>query len=772
MRTHSEETMKVLNHKRTALSFLLVALVITIAAPAPAQQPAPPIATAQGQRKALTVERIYGGGTSLSGSLTQGLQWSPDGKLLSYLQRSGQGREAKTDIWVLDVASGERRMLLDSAKIQALAPPSAEPIPQSGSSQATGLGRVTPQRYQWSPKGDALLFVSQGNLFWFDLKTQEGKRLVSNKEAAEDPKFSPDGKTVSFVRSYNLWLVDIATGKEAQLTSDGKEELLNGKLDWVYPEELGIHTGYWWSPDSSQIAFLQMGEKNVTRYPIVNLLTYTGESELERYPKAGDANPVVRVGVISAKGGAPRWMDTGEEKDIYLPRVQWLTDAKRLLIQRMNRAQNKLELILTDFSTGKGQTILTEEDKNWVNVSDDLYCFADGKGFLWSSERNGFRHLYLYDLSGKLQKRLTSGEWEVTGVVRVDEKKGDVYFTSTQKTLLESQLYRVALAGGTPLGSARGEPERLTREDGSHGINMSPDAAYYVDTWSRAMTPPRQDLFRADGTRALVINENKVAELSEYALSPVEFFKVRGADGTELNASMIKPPDFDGSKKYPVLVNLYAGPHAQSVRNAWSGSNFLWHQMMAQKGYIIFVVDNRSASGWGHLSEVIIHRKFGETELADQLAGVAYLKSLPYVDGSRIGIWGWSYGGYMTCFAMLNGGEAYKAGFAGAPVTDWRQYDTIYTERYMGLPKDNPEGYKQASPVTHAAKLKGKLMIAHGTGDDNVHYANTVQLMEEFIKAGKYPEIFFYPGRGHGISDPTARLHLFRKVTQFFLDNL
>jgi len=749
--------MKLQNHRRETRIALLVALAAMVSAPAIAQQPA-------AQRKALSVERIYGPGPSLSGSLTQGLQWSPDGKLLSYTQRSGQGREAKTDIWALDVASGERRMLLDAAKIQALAPAAAEAVPQSGSSQATGLGRVAPQRFQWSPKGDALLFVLQGNLYWFDLKTQEGKRLTSSKEAAEDPKISPDGRTVSFVRSYNLWVVDIGTGKEKQLTSDGREELLNGKLDWVYPEEFGIRTGYWWSPDSTRIAFLQMDERGVTRYPIVNFLSYTGEMEQMRYPKAGDANPVVRVGVLSTKGGAPRWMDTGAEKDIYLPRVQWLKDARRLLIQRMNRAQNKLELILTDASSGKGQTILTEEDKHWVNIHDNLYFFADNKRFLWSSERDGFRHLYLYDLTGKLLKQVTSGGWEVTGVVRVDEKKGVVYFNGSEKTVLENHLYRVALDGGPPT--------RLTNVDGSHGINMSPDAAYYVDTWSTTMAPARQDLYRADGTKALTINENKVAELAEYGLSPVEFLKVKGADGTELNASMIKPPDFDASKKYPVLVNLYAGPHAQSVRNAWSGSNFLWHQMMAQKGYIIFVVDNRSASARGHVSEVIIHRKFGETELADQLAGVAYLKSLAYVDGSRIGIWGWSYGGYMTCYAMLNGGDAYKVGFAGAPVTDWRQYDTIYTERYMGLPKDNPEGYKQSSPVTHAAKLKGKLLIAHGTGDDNVHYANTVQLMEEFIKAGKYPEVFFYPGRGHGISDPTARLHLFRKVTQFFLDNL
>ncbi len=740
--------------RNVAIFAVLLALLATMTLQAPAQQTA--------QRKALTVERIYGPGPSLSGSLTQGLQWSPDGKLLSYTQRSGQGREAKTDIWVIDVATGDRRVLLDSEKIQSLVPP---PTPTGGvGSQATGLGRLAPQQYRWSPTGDSLLFVGQGNLYWFDLKTQAGKRLTSGKEAAEDPKFSPDGKTVSFVRGYDLWVVDIASGKETRLTTDGKEELLNGKLDWVYPEELSIRTGYWWSPDSSQIAFLQMDEKNVTRYPIVNYLTYTGDTEQERYPKAGDANPIVRVGVISAKGGAPRWMDTGANTDIYVPRVNWVADSKRLLIQRLNRAQNKLELLLTDVNSGKGQTILTEEDKHWVNITDDFHLFADGKRLLWASERDGWNHFYLYDISGKLLKRLTSGRWEVVSLVRVDEKKDAVYFNGSEKSVLESHLYRVGLDGGAPV--------RVTKEDGSHGINMSPDAAYYVDTWSTAMTPARQELDRADGTRAMVINENKVPELAEYGLAPVEFLKVRGADGTELNASMIKPPDFDASKKYPVLTNLYAGPHAPTVRNGWGGATFLWHQMMAQKGYIIFVIDNRSASAQGHASEVIIHRKFGETELADQVAGVAYLKSLPYVDGSRIGIWGWSYGGYMTCYAMLNAQDTYKAGFAGAPVTDWRQYDTIYTERYMGLPKENAEGYKQSSPVTHAAKLKGKLLIAHGTGDDNVHPANTIALMEEFIKAGKYPEVFLYPGRGHGISDPTARLHLFRKVTQFFLDNL
>jgi dipeptidyl-peptidase-4 len=631
---------------------------------------------------------------------------------------------------------------------------------------ATGLARVAPQRYQWSPQGDALLVVVQGNLVWFDLKSQSGKRLTTGKEAVRDPKISPDGKWVSFVRDHNVWLADVATGKERQLTKGGREELLMGELDWVYPEELDIRTAYWWSPDSARIAFLEMDQRQVSRYPLVDFLSFTGKTEMMRYPKAGDANPAVRVGVMGVKGGKPVWMDTGAEKDIYLARVDWLTDSKRLAIQRLNRAQTKLDLLFADARTGKSSAVLTEEDKYWINIADDLHFFADGQRFLWSSERGegGYRHLYLYDLSGKQLKQLTSGNWAVTAVQRVDEKNGSVYFTATEKTPLETHLYRVALESVVMT--------RITREDGSHGVSLSPDAAHFVDTWSNAMTPPRQDLRRADGTHVRAINENKVAELAEYRFSPMEFLKVRGADGTELNAFLIRPPDFDASKKYPVIVYTYGGPHAQIVRNAWGGPNFLWHQMMAQKGFIIFGLDNRGSSGRGHAFESVIHRHMGENELADQLAGVSYLKSLPYVDGARIGIWGWSYGGYMTCYTMLNAADVFKAGFAGAPVTDWRQYDTIYTERYMSRPQDNPDGYKNSSPVTHAAKLKGKLLVAHGTADDNVHYANTIGLMEEFIKAGKYPEVYAYPGRGHGIGDPTGRVHLFRRVTQFFLDNL
>jgi len=709
----------------------------------------------------LTVERIYGR-PSLSGSLTTSIEWSPDGKWLSYLERAGQGCDAEMEIWAIEIATGERRVLVDSEKLRTLLPP-----PRATSvtaSQQTGLGRRARQCYFWAPGSDALLLVSQGNLSWFDLKTQAGKQLISDDKPVQDPKISPDGRWVSFVRDYDLWVVEVASGKEKRLTQGGTEEQMNGRLDWVYPEELDIRTAYWWSPDSSKIAYLQMDERGVSRYPLVNFLKPTGDTEWMRYPKAGDANPVVRVGVVSAKGGKTRWMDTGNEKDIYLARADWLPDAKRLAIQRLNRAQTKLELLFADAGNGKSQVVLTEEDPYWINVGDDLYFFQDGGRFLWSSERSGFRHLYLYNLSGKLLRQVTSGNWEVPDVDAVDEKEGAVYFTATEKSPLERHLYRVPLEGGVAT--------RLTTTDGTHSINMSPDAQHYVDTYSDVTAPPRQDLYRADGTRAFVINENRVPELKEYNLQPVEFSKVRGADGSELNAMMIKPAGFDPSRKYPVLIYTYGGPHAQIIRNVWGGTNFLWHQMMAQKGYLIFGLDNRGSAGRGHTFESSVHRKFGENELADQVAGVNYLKSLPYVDGSRIGIWGWSYGGYMTCYAMTNAPDVFKAGFAGAPVTDWRQYDTIYTERYMGRPQDNPEGYKNASPVNHAAGLKGKLLIAHGTGDDNVHFANTVEFAEQLINAGRYAEIQMYPGRGHGASDPRARIHLFKRVTQFFLDNL
>jgi len=708
--------------------------------------------------KALTVERIYSQ-PSLSGRLTRGLAWTPDGKQLSYFETKGAGKEAKTELWAMDAASGERRLLVSSDKLESILPAdTAKPT------QATGLGRRAPSQYQWGPDGAGILFQGPTALAWLDLKSQAGRTLVSGKAGITDPKISPDGRFVSFVRDHNVWIVNLGDGKERPITQGGTEEIRKGELDWVYPEELECKTGYWWAPDSSAIAYLEMDERKVSQYPLVDFSSPSGEAELERYPAAGGANPVVRVLVASLKSGKPRVMEIGAETDIYVPRVNWLTDSKNIAIQRLNRTQTTLDLLIAEANTGKSHAVLTQSDANWINISDDLYFLKVGKRFLWSSERTGFRHLYLYDLEGKQLAQLTKGDWEVSAVDSVDEAKGLVYFTATEKSPLERHLYRVAFDG---TGFTR-----LTKDEGSHAVVLAPGAISFYDTYSNAATPPRQDLYSADGSHITAINENKIAELAYYHLVPIEFLAVKSRDGVQLNASMIKPPDFNPQKKYPVLVYTYGGPHAQVVRNAWGGANFLWHQLMAQKGYIIFSVDNRGSAGRGHAFESALHFRMGAQELSDQRDGVQYLKSLPYVDANRIGIWGWSYGGHMTLHAMFEAGDDFKVGFAGGPVTDWRYYDSIYTERYLGLPQKNEKGYQDSSPVKYASQLKGKLMIAHDTGDDNVHFANTLSVINDLIEAGKYVEVLAFPGRGHGVSDPPARRILMQRVTQFFIDNL
>jgi dipeptidyl-peptidase-4 len=585
----------------------------------------------------------------------------------------------------------------------------------------------------------------------------------------DDPKISPDGHWVSFLRDHDVWVVNVATGKVSAVTQGGSEPLRHGELDWVYPEELDLHTAYWWSPDSSRIAFLQLDERAVTRYPLVDDLDPRGAPVYERYPAAGDPNPIAKVGVIALAGGATRWMDAGPDSSSLLARVAWLPDSKRIAIERLNRAQTKLDLLFADAATGRAATILTEQDKNWINVSDILYFFSDGRRFIWSSERSGFRHLYLYDVSGAHATQLTHGDWEVESLEGVDEAGQVAYFISTEKSPLERQLYRVSLSGGAPVP--------ITHTAGTHDVIMAPaGCAHFVDTASTEVTPPHEDIDHADGTLEVVLNENYVAELDADHLSPVEFFRIPGADGTPLYASVIKPPDFDPTKKYPVLVHYYGGPGAQEVLDAWDAGTqwqiFLWHEMMAQKGFIVFTLDNRGTSGRGHAFETPIARHFGTVEMADQLAGVAWLARQPWADASRLGIWGWSYGGYLTCYLMLNSPGVFRAGFAVGPVTDWRMYDTIYTERYMGTPQDNAAGYSESSVLDKAGALQGKLLIAHGTDDDNVHFGQTVSLANSFVRAGKYAEYEIYAGRGHGLGDSVARVHLFNRATQFFLDNV
>ncbi|HXW55067.1 MAG TPA: S9 family peptidase [Candidatus Cybelea sp.] len=749
-----------------------VALLLVLAVPAAGQSQA--VASRQ-----LTVERIYGG-PSLSGDLTEGIEWEPGGKRFSYFE-DGPPAKGGPALWTMDAATAERAVLVNSQVLSSSLQPQKE-----GPLQATGLGRVEEPLYLWSPDGHSLLFIGTSSLALLDLGTMKPKTLASGTEDIFDPKFSPDAKWVSFVRGENLWIVDLRTMETRQLTTGGNPALLKGQLDWLYPEELDSSTAYWWSPDSTKIAYYEMNEEPVTRYPILDMSTPAGAIDYTRYPQAGQANPIVRVGVVeiartdasSERAAAvpeTRWMDTGSDTNVYIPRVDWLPDSGRVAVERLNRAQNRLDLLFCDAATGAARTITTQTDRYWVNVSDDLYFFSDNRRFLWSSEKTGFRHYYLYDMSGRELEPITSGDWGITGNggvgpgtashPAVDEEHGYIYFISNKENVTESQLYRVSLRDHAIT--------QITRGAGTHDILMAPETFSFVDTFSDASAPPRQDLYRADGTGVAVLNENKVPELAEYGLSAPAFLEVKATDGTELSAMMIKPPDFSPSKKYPVLVAVYGGPQAQEVRNVWGGPGFLWHEMMAEKGYIIFTLDNRGSYNRGHAFETPIFHHFGRIELEDQLTGIAYLKSLPYVDPSRIGIWGWSYGGYMTLYALTHAEDVFKAGVSVAAVSDWRLYDTIYTERYMGLPQDNPEGYRDSSPVNQGARLSGKLMMAHGTGDDNVHFANTAEMINELIEQGRYPaSVMVFPGRGHPISDRNARVELFERMTEFFLRNL
>ena len=714
--------------------------------------------SAQEQQGLLTVKRIYSQ-PSLGGRLNRGVQWASNGKMVSYFETKGSGKDAKTELWGMEIASGEKRLLIGAEKLEAVLPPE-----KKASSQATGLGRRAASQYEWAPDGDHILFVGSNALSWFELKTQQPRTLLQGKEKIADVKISPDGKLVSFVRDHNLFVVGVPDGKERAITQGGTEAVRKGELDWVYPEELDLKTAYWWSPDSSRIAFLEMDESKVSKYPLVDYQAFDGKAEEERYPEAGGSNPVVRVYVAGVNGGKPVLLDTGAETNQYIPRVEWLTDSKRVAIERLDRPQTKLDLLIADAQTGKSSVLLTEKDAYWINVSDDLHFLKDGKRFLWSSERSGYRHLYLYGLDGKEERQLTRGEWEVTGLESVDEAKGMVYFNATEKSPMERHLYRVGLDGK---GFAR-----ISKQDGVHTVQLSPDASAFVDTYSNAMTPPQQWISRVDGGAAIPLNENKVAELANYHLSPLEFITVKTHDGMDLNGWVIKPPNFDPGKKYAAIVYTYGGPHAQVVMNQWGGPTFLWHEMMAQKGFVIFALDNRGSAGRGHLFEEPIHFRFGAQEMSDQRDGAAWLKGQPWVDANRIGIWGWSYGGHMTLHAMFEDPDDFKAGFAGGPVTDWHYYDTIYTERYLGLLPQNEESYQESSPIEKAKQMRGKLLIAHGTEDDNVHFANTLAVLDKLIAAGKNVEVLPFPGRGHGVSDPPARIFLMERVTEFFQENL
>ncbi len=696
----------------------------------------------------------------LAGPSPTQLQWSPDGRLVSFILPRDDGKQR--DLWAIDAAAGTRRLLVSHERLERLAPP-AETATSDERERERRL-RYAVASYLWSPDSQSILFTSAGRLYLYDLGAEKARPLAPGKEGVRDAKFSPNGRWVSFVYQHDLWLAPASGGEERQLTTGATEDLLHGDLDWVYPEELGVRTGYHWSPDGRRLAFLEIDQSTVARYPIADLAGNQPDVDWQRYPKAGGLNPRVRVGIIEASSaGRDRppivWVDHDAE---YVPRVDWLND-DWLAAQYLNREQTELELVFADAQTGRAQKVLVERDPHWVNISNDLTFLDESREFLWTSERSGFRHIYLYDYDGQVKRALTKGDWEIKSVAGFDKERGWVYYTSNERNALGADLYRVKLDGGGK--------QRLTQRKGTHLIEMNQAASAYADSFSGLTTTPQWDVRDLLGQRTTLLRQSRTLE--EYGLVEPELIELRAADQALIRGLLLKPRELEEGRRYPVVVYVYGGPRAPTIRDSWGGGRerYLFHQYLVQQGYLVFYVDDRASSILGHRHEVALYRDYGPAALQDQLEAVEHLKSLQFVDPDRIAIWGWSAGGFSTCLALTHS-DVFKVGIAVAPVTDWSLYDTIYTERYMGRPEKEPEAYRRTSCLAAAEGLSGKLLLAHGTADDNVHFQNTVRLVEALVEGGKPYDLLIYPGKTHGIYGEKARLHLFRAIEAYLKKNL
>jgi dipeptidyl-peptidase-4 len=715
---------------------------------------------ARAQEKLLTIDEIYGDQktrVAFSGKPTAGVRWMVDGT--SYFQTQ-PGADGQIGFYRIDAKTGGSTLFYDATKLEAA-------LVAAGLKAEDAEELAGQTAFEFNQAQTATLLNSNNDLYFYDFASGAAKRLTNNAAEEKEAAFSPDSRMVSFVRDNNLFVVDVNSGKETQLTKDGAEKFFNGTLVWVYEEELygrGNKRGYWWSPDSSAIAFLRTDETPVQNFVVVNHEKTYQTVENTPYPKAGSPNPTVKLGIAEIKNGATRFVDTATYKpeDFLISRVDWSPDSRRVVYQAQNREQTYLDLNAAERTSGKTVTLFKETSPAWVEVVDNPAWLKDGS-FIWQSARNGWKHLYHFAADGKPIKQITSGDWEVRDFYGADEKSGYAYFSATAFNTTAPQIYRVKL-DGTDL-------KRISIGDGSHTASFNSALTHFIDNYSAPMTPTQTRLYKADGTLERVINENKVEVLSQYKLSKPEFLKVKTQDNFELEAMIVKPPNFDAQKKYPVMTFVYSGPHAPQVRNGWGGTTGMWYQMLAQNGYIVWVIDNRTASGKGVKSEYGLYKNFGETELKDLEEGVSYLKSLPYVDGSRIGISGWSFGGYMTAYALTHS-KNFKIGIAGGTVSDWALYDSIYTERYMGTPQTNPEGYKKSSVLTAAKDLSGKLLLVHGVIDDNVHLQNTMQLVYELQKAGKQFDLMLYPTARHGVTNPLQVKHMRQMMTDFIMKNL
>ncbi len=702
------------------------------------------------QTKELTIESIFGG--DLSAPAPSQVRWMRDGRVSFFLPSDdGHGREFR----VFNPATGAQEVVVSADVLEDIAPSPSQASKEER--EITRRTRFGVPDYHWAPDGKTILFTSTGRILLYDLSTRTTKALAPSKSGVLDPKFSPDGARIAFVYEHDIWMVPVAGGEEKQLTFGGRELILHGDLDWVYPEELGVRSGYHWSPDSRHIAFLELDETLVPIYPITEELSRQATVDLQRYPKPGDPNPRVRVGIVEVASGATAWIDRAAE---YIPRVQWV-DGQNLSVQLLNRGQDTLELVLVDPSTGRSRSVATETDPHWVNVTNDLTFLEGGKKLLWTSERTGFRHVYLWEGEGTNLRPLTSGAWEVSGVVGVDESKGLVYFTANRDDPVGQDLYRVKLDGSGL--------ERLTRERGTHEIDMSPKATAYLDSFS-SMTDPGRTTFH-DLTNGAEKSFHEELALSDYSLVTPETELLDTPDGAKVGLLLMKPEHLEPGKKYPLVAYIYGMPGFPTIRDSWGGSRYLFHQFLVQQGFIVAQIDDRTSSVWGHKYAALGDHNIGPVAVKDHEVAVEYLTSLPYVDAEHLGVWGWSGGGFTTTFHMTHT-KLFKFGVAGAPVTDWHLYDSVYTERYMGTPAEDPEAYERTSSIEGAKSYGGRLLLIFGTHDDNVHPQNSIELIHALIENRQQFDLMVYPNQTHGIRGKNELIHLWTMIYEHLEKNL
>jgi dipeptidyl-peptidase-4 len=796
---------------------IFAAMSIVAFTPAPAiafQKPSPVTGNA------LTVERVAA--EPDRDNRSDSLRWNPEGTRLGWLRwvpttHATDSEMPQREIWTLQSpteseskqAKEKSALLLAGASItRALQGDSAAPH-KSLDDDDINDNPFLLRDFAWLKGGNSLLLVGAKAIARYDLATGKAKVLTTGTQIVSDAALSPDETTVSFIRDHRIWLVSIDGGVPRPLTPAPATGILDGETDWDYRNELHLARGYEWSPDSTHIAYLETDDRAVAKYRVPSI---QGEPREIAYPVPGGNLPLVRVFIRSASGGPAVPVKLGSTSNEYLPQFAWLPDSRHLAVERLDRMQHTLNLLLADSASGVCSTLITERDEYWINLSDILYFFHDGKRFLWSSEKTGFRHMYLYDIRGHELSQITHGDWEVTKLNSVNEATSTIYFTATEKSPLERHLYQIHLDGA--------DQGQITRRPGTHQILFAPGRQTFADIHSSSSEPPSLDVEtvgetavhdlgvekganvpapsdtaaqsgnaesarqrmthhdQAPGATSAAPTQTNVDLQADQAplppLQPIAFEPIHLHLGSQTTALLLRPPDFDATRKYPVIVYLAGGPGEQLVRDAWGGATGLWMQLMAQKGFVVFALDNHGTTGRGHYFEHPIHLRLGAQELADQRDGLVYLSSLPYVDMKRLGVCGWGYGGFLVLHAMLDRPVAFKAGFAGAPIADWRLYDATFAERYLDDSVHHEDGWLASLAFENDSTkfFKGKLMVAQGTSDEFVHLENTFLIQSEMLKAGKSADLLLFPDSGHIIEEARSRLVLFQKMTDFFVINL